>query len=94
MHSPCVRSESRVFDEKLLEAGNLEGCRDVANDGSTVIGATDKVDRRSTSLGVLQLGGCTIVTYSRTQGLAALFVGRKLRDTPSGAVWQKSWESS
>ena len=34
--------------------------------------ATDKVDRRSTSAGVAQLGGCTILTYSRTQGSPAL----------------------
>ena len=34
--------------------------------------ATDKVDRRSTSAGVAQLGGCTILTYSRTQGSRAL----------------------
>ena len=30
--------------------------------------AIDKVDRRSTSAGVAQLGGYTIFTYSRTQG--------------------------
>ena len=34
--------------------------------------ATDKVDRRSTSAGVAQLGGCTILTYSGTQGSPAL----------------------
>ena len=34
--------------------------------------ATDKVDRRSTSAGVAQLGGCTILTYSRTHGSPAL----------------------
>ena len=34
--------------------------------------ATDKVDRRSTSAGVAQLGGCTILSYSRTQGSPAL----------------------
>ena len=34
--------------------------------------ATDKVDGRSTSAGVAQLGGCTILTYSRTQGSPAL----------------------
>ena len=34
--------------------------------------ATDKVDRRSTSAGVAQLGGCTMLTYSRTQGSPAL----------------------
>ena len=34
--------------------------------------ATDKVDRRSTSAGVAQLGGCTIFTYSRTQGSPAM----------------------
>ena len=34
--------------------------------------ATDKVDRRSTSAGVAKLGGCTIHTYSRTQGSPAL----------------------
>ena len=34
--------------------------------------ATDKVDRRSTSAGVAQLGGCTILTYSRTLGSPAL----------------------
>ena len=34
--------------------------------------ATDKVDRRSTSAGVAQLGGCTIITCSRTQGLLAV----------------------
>ena len=34
--------------------------------------ATDNVDRRSTSAGVAQLGGCTIFTYSRTQGLPAM----------------------
>ena len=33
---------------------------------------TDKVDRRSTSAGVAQLGGCTIITYSRTQGSPAM----------------------
>ena len=30
--------------------------------------ATDKVDRRSTSAAVAQLGGCTIITNRRTQG--------------------------
>ena len=34
--------------------------------------ATDKADRRSTSAGVAQLGGCTIITHSRTQGSPAL----------------------
>ena len=34
--------------------------------------ATDKVDRRSTSAGIAQLGGCTILSYSRTQGSPAL----------------------
>ena len=34
--------------------------------------ATDKVERRSTSAGVAQLGGCTMLTYSRTQGSLAL----------------------
>ena len=34
--------------------------------------ATDKVDRGSTSAGVAQLGGCTIITYSRMQGSPAL----------------------
>ena len=34
--------------------------------------ATDKVDRRSTSAGVALLGGCTILSYSRTQGSPAL----------------------
>ena len=34
--------------------------------------ATDKVDRRSTSAGVAQLGGCTIITYCRTQGSPAM----------------------
>ena len=34
--------------------------------------ATDKVDRRSTSAGVAQLGGCTILTHNRTQGSPAL----------------------
>ena len=34
--------------------------------------ATDKVDRRSTSVGVAQLEGCTIFTYSRTQGSPAM----------------------
>ena len=33
--------------------------------------ATGKVDRRSTSAGVAQLGGCTIITCSRTQGSPA-----------------------
>ena len=32
--------------------------------------ATDKVDRRSTS--AAPLGGCTIITYSRTQGSPAM----------------------
>ena len=35
-------------------------------------GVTDKVDRRSTSAGVARLGGCTIITYSRTQGSPAM----------------------
>ena len=34
--------------------------------------ATDKVDRRSTSAGVALLGGCTVLSYSRTQGSPAL----------------------
>ena len=34
--------------------------------------ATDKVDRRSTSAGVAQLGGCTILSYSRRRGSPAL----------------------
>ena len=34
--------------------------------------ATDKVDRRSTSAGVAQLGGCTMITCSRTQGSPAM----------------------
>ena len=34
--------------------------------------ATDKMDPRSTSAGVAQLGGCTIITYSRTQGSPAM----------------------
>ena len=34
--------------------------------------ATDKLNRRSTSAGVAQLGGCTILTYSRSQGSPAL----------------------
>ena len=34
--------------------------------------ATDKVDRRSTSAGVAQLGGGTIFTYRRTQGSPAM----------------------
>ena len=34
--------------------------------------ATDKVGRRSTSAGVAQLGGCTMFTYSRTQGSPAM----------------------
>ena len=34
--------------------------------------ATDKVDRRSTSAGVALLGGCTILSYNRTQGSPAL----------------------
>ena len=34
--------------------------------------ATDKVDRRSTSAGVAQLGGCTIITDCRTQGSRAM----------------------
>ena len=34
--------------------------------------ATDKADRRSTSAGIAQLGGCTILSYSRTQGSPAL----------------------
>ena len=34
--------------------------------------ASDKVDRRSTSAGVAQLGGCTIITDSRTQGSPAM----------------------
>ena len=33
---------------------------------------TDNVDRRSTSAGAAQLGGCTIITYSRTQGSPAV----------------------
>ena len=33
--------------------------------------ATDKVDRISTSAGVAQLGGCTILTYSRTPALSS-----------------------
>ena len=40
--------------------------------------AADKVDRRSTSAGVAQVGGFTIITYSRTQGSLAIgnVVGR------------------
>ena len=34
--------------------------------------ATDKVDRRSTSAGVAQLGGCTILSCGQTQGSPAL----------------------
>ena len=34
--------------------------------------ATEKVDRRSTSAGVAQLGGCTIITHIRTQGSPAM----------------------
>ena len=34
--------------------------------------ATDKVNRRSTSAGIAQFGGCTILSYSRTQGSPAL----------------------
>ena len=34
--------------------------------------ATDKVDRRSTSAGIAQFGGCTILSYIRTQGSPAL----------------------
>ena len=36
--------------------------------------ATDKVDRRSTSAGVAQLGGCTILTLSNTR-IAGIVVG-------------------
>ena len=34
--------------------------------------ASDKVDRRSTSACVAQLGVCTILSYSQTQGSPAL----------------------
>ena len=51
------------------------------------IGATDKVDRRSTSAGVAQLGGCTIITYIRTQGSPAL----SSAEAEGYALGQKSW---
>ena len=44
--------------------------------------ATDKVDRRSTSAGVAQLGGCTILTFSRTQGSPALSSAEARRVRP------------
>ena len=34
--------------------------------------ATDKVDRRFTSTGIAQFGGCTILSYIRTRGSPAL----------------------
>ena len=48
--------------------------------------ATDKVDWRSTSAGVALLGGCTILSYSRTQGSPALSSGLKQKGTLSEVV--------
>ena len=45
--------------------------------------ATDKVDRRSTSAGVAQLG-CTIFTYRRTQASPAMSSAEA-----EGYTWQK-----
>ena len=63
--------------------------------------ATDKVDRRSTSAGVAQLGGCTIFTYSRTQGSPAMSSAEaEMRSEAvyakdsSSVLWRKSWEWS
>ena len=60
--------------------------------------ATDKVDRRSTSAGVAQLGGCTIITKSRTQGSPAMSSAEAegysepvhAKDS-SSVLWQQSW---
>ena len=47
--------------------------------------ATDKVDRRSTSAGVAQLGGCTIITYSRTQRSPAALSSAEAEGHPLGS---------
>ena len=63
--------------------------------------ATDKVDRRSTSAGVAQLGGCTIITCTAEHRNRQRCRRQKLRDMHSEAVhakdsasvlWQKSLE--
>ena len=80
VQSPSVRDMQRAkrICRYLMGTGdwtlNLEPDREIDTLQMMVDSdwATDKVDRRSTSAGVAQLGGCTILTYSRTQGSPAL----------------------